>query len=324
MKDSVTNLCLHMKESKLFNTIPLYASLIETCSSTKDLKKLKQTHAQVVSLGIYHHDFIRSKLVSAYASCLRIHEAIHIFSRTNRQPTFLYNCLIRAYASLDLHRTSLRLFRQMMGAHKSPDRHTFPSLLKSIGHLSSLNLARQVHGFVVVMGDAGDLCVGNALVTAYAKCGCLGTARKVFDEMRDKNVVTWSSMMSGYAMHGESGEVMRLFEEMVEAGERPDEKVFTAVLVACSYAGWREVGWGFLRVMKERFGVKAGVEHYTCLVDMLGKAGKVEAAEKAVAEMVAEGVVCDEALWRALLGACRAQGKMEVAERVAERVYGRT
>ncbi|KAK9122891.1 hypothetical protein Sjap_012493 [Stephania japonica] len=309
-----------------FNRIPLYASLIETCSSTKDLKRLKQTHARLVSLGgMYHHDFIRSKLVSAYASCLQTHEALHIFSRANRQSTFLYNCLIRAHASLDLHRTSLRLFRQMMGAYKSPDRHTFPSLLKSVGHLCSMNLARQVHGFVVVMmGCGGDLCVGNALVTAYAKCGCLETARKVFDEMRDKNVVTWSSMMSGYAMHGESGEVMRLFEEMVEAGERPDEKTFTAVLAACNYAGWQEVGWGFLRVMKERFGVRAGVEHYTCLVDMLGKAGKVEEAEKVVVEMVAEGVECDEALWRALLGACRAQGKMEVAERVAERVYGRT
>lgn len=173
---------------------------------------------------------------------------------------------------------------------------------------------------VLVNGFASDVANSNALVTVYSKCGDLVCARKVFDEMLERNVVTWSAMMAGYGVHGRFFEVFDLFERMVNAEVRPDGVTFTAVLTACSHGGFAYKGVEYFEMMQKRFGLRPGLEHYTCMVDMLGRAGRVEEAETLVEEMEEPP---DEALWAALLVACKSHGKVDVAERVAEKVYGR-
>lgn len=208
----------------------------------------------------------------------------------------------------------------MLLAYKPFDRHTLPVVLKSCAGLSALRLGLQVHGAVLVNGFALDLANSNALISMYAKCGDLAGARKVFDRMWERNEITWSTMMAGYGMHGIFGEVFELFDRIVEAGEGPDSVIFTAVLTACSHGGFIDKGREYFEMMEVRFGVKPGLQHYTCMVDMFGRIGQVEEAEKLILKMEVEP---DEALWGALLGACKTHGKLEVAERVAERVYGR-
>lgn len=168
-------------------------------------------------------------------------------------------------------------------------------------------------------GFTSDLANSNALISMYAKCGDLVEARKVFDKMAERNEITWSAMMAGCGMHGRFKEVFELFDGMVEAGERPDGVTFTTVLAACSHGGLVEKGKEYFEMM-ERFGERPRLQHYTCMVDMLGRIGQVEEAEKLILRMEVEP---DEALWMALLGACRTHGKIEVAERVAEKIYGK-
>ncbi|POO00059.1 Pentatricopeptide repeat [Trema orientale] len=301
--------------------IPFYASLLEACSSTKNLRSLKRIHALTLKLGISSHDYIRAKLVSSYACCAQLHQANLLFSFATRQPTFLFNTLIRAHSSLNLFVQSLHIFRQMLLAHKPIDRQTLPPVLKSCAALSALRLGRQVHGAVLVNGFASDLANSNALITMYAKCGDLVSARKVFDEMPLKNEISWSALMAGYGMHGIFGEVFLLFDRMAEVGERPDGVTFTTVLTACSHGGLTEKGKEYFEMMEREFGVRPVLEHYTCMVDMLGRAGRVEEAEKLILGMKMKP---DEALWSALLGACRIHGKVEVAERVEEKLCGRS
>ncbi|KAJ4960571.1 hypothetical protein NE237_020481 [Protea cynaroides] len=300
--------------------IPLYSSLIESCSSTKNLKTLKKIHAQIVTMGISYHDFIRAKLVSSYAACSQMHEAALIFSRTNHQSTFLYNSMIRGYASLNLFLQALSVYRHMLLAGKQHDHCTFPSVLKCCAGLSALRLGCQVHQAVLIHGFSDDVATSNALVTMYSKCGDLRAARQMFDEMTQRNSVTWSALIASYGMHGRSTEAVRLFEEMLDVGELPDAVSFTTVLTACSHGGLTELGRRFFEMMEGKFGMRPGLEHYTCMVDMLGRVGHVEEAEALIERMEVEP---DEALWGALLGACRLHGKIEVAERVAEKVYGR-
>ncbi|KAF5188173.1 Pentatricopeptide repeat-containing protein [Thalictrum thalictroides] len=249
-----------------------------------------------------------------------MHEAAYLFSVTNRQSTFLYNSMIRGYASLNRFRDSINIYRHMLIAGKQHDAHTFPSVLKSCAGLSDLHLGRRVHVAVLLHGYSADMATSNALITMYAKCGDLDTARKVFDGMSVKNLITWSAMIAGYGIHGISGEVFQLFEKMLDAGESPDGVTFTAILVACSHGGLTDMGRGFFEMMELRFKVKPGLEHYTCMVNMLSRAGHVEEAEALISRIEVEP---DDALWSALLGACKLHGKMEVAERVAEKVYGR-
>ncbi|XP_034687454.1 pentatricopeptide repeat-containing protein At3g46790, chloroplastic-like [Vitis riparia] len=300
--------------------IPSFATLLDSCASTRDLQKLKQIHARIITVGISRHDFIRAKLVASYASCAQMSQASYIFSLTNRRPTFLYNSLIRGYSSLFLFSQSLSIFRQMLFAHKPIDCYTLPAVLKSCSGLSALRLGRQVHSAVVANGLASDLATINALISMYSKCGDLAAARKVFDRMTERNLVTWSAMMAGYGVHGVFGEVFELFDGMVDAGEVPDGVTFTAVLAACSHGGFMENGRKYFGMMEGRFGVRPRLEHYTCMVDMLGRAGRVEEAEELIEGMEVEP---DEALWGALLASCKIHGKVEVAERVAEKVYGR-
>ena len=167
-------------------------------------------------------------------------------------------------------------------------------------------------------GLASDLANLNALISMYSKCGDLAVARKVFDKMPERNLVTWSAMMAGYGVHGVFGEVFELFDEMVDAGLEPDGVSFTAVLAACSHGGFVEKGRKYFWMMERRFGVRPGVEHYTCMVDMLGRAGLVEEAEELIGGM---DVQPDDALWRAFLASCKIHGKVEVAERLAGKVY---
>ncbi|CAL5394830.1 unnamed protein product [Camellia sinensis] len=299
--------------------IPLYASLLDLCSNTKNLKKLKQIHAQTITLGISRHDFIRAKLVSSYSASSQMLEASFIFSLTNRKPTFLYNSLIRAFSSLNLFSHSLSIFRQLLFACKPIDRHTLPPVLKSCAGLSALGIGRQVHGALLPNGFAPDVANSNALIVMYSKSGDLGCARKVFDGMLERNSITWSTVMAGYGMHGYFGEVFVLFDRMLNAGVLPDGVTFTVVLTACSHGGLTDKGREYFEMMERRFGMRPGLEHYTCMVDMLGRAGHVEEAEALIVGMEVEP---DEALWGALLGACKIHGKSEVAERVAEKIYG--
>lgn len=204
----------------------------------------------------------------------------------------------------------------MLLSGKPIDRHTLPLVLKSCTGLSSLRLGRQVHGVVVINGFSVDLPNSNALITMYGKCGDLGVARKVFDEMPERNEVSWSALMAGYGVHGKFGEVFGLFERMVEDGQKPDGLTFTALLTACSHGGLVERGKEYFGMMRMGFDLRPGLEHYTCMVDMLGRAGQVEEAEKLIMEMEVEP---DEALWGALLSACRIHGKAEVADRLQKR-----
>ncbi|KAE8683678.1 pentatricopeptide repeat-containing protein [Hibiscus syriacus] len=302
-------------------TITFFASLLDKCSSTKSLQKLKQIHAKTILLNISSHSFLRTKLVSAYASCSQMREAHILFFFTSRQPTFLYNSIIRAHSSLNQSSQSLAVFHHMISAQKPFDIFTLPPVLKSCGQLSDLTLGRELHGAVLVNGYSSNLANNNSLISMYGKCGELDCAMKLFDEMPVRSYVSYSALMVGYEKLGMAMEVFILFDKMVEMGMVVDEVTLTTVLTTCSREGMVEKGKEVFEKMEESFGVKPKLEHYTCMVDMLGKAGLVEEAEELVMGMELE---TDMALWNALLTACRVHGKVEVAGRVERRLVGRS
>ncbi|GAB4824620.1 hypothetical protein Ancab_007493 [Ancistrocladus abbreviatus] len=288
------------------------ASLLESCCSTKNLQMLQLLHAQTIKIGISHNDFIRAKLVSGYSSCAQMAEAHCIFSLLNRHSTFLYNTLIRGYSSIKEFHCSLFTYYQMLNAHKPVDCNTLPAVLKSIAGLSALQLGRRVHVAVLVNGFTSDAAHCNALITMYSRCGDLGSARKVFDKMSERNLISWSAMMGGYGMHGRFTEVFQLYEMMVDLGVLPDGATSTTILTACSHGGLVEKGKEHFEMMRESYGMKPTIEHYTCMVDLLGRAGQIEEAKELIERMEVEP---DEALWRAFLGACKIQGKVDIIVR---------
>lgn len=298
--------------------VPFYASLLDVIFAARDVRALRRTHAAILATGVAHHDLLRTKLSACYAQCGRLREARHIFARANRRPAFLYNALIRAYADRGLYLPSVALYREMVLEGKPPDPRALASALRSCAALASLRLGCIFHAAAVAAGISSEAVVANSLVAMYAKCGDIASARNVFVRTPQRTLVSWTAMIAGLGAHGRSEHALELFAEMLEAGERPDAKTITAVLAACSHGGLVDAGEKLFRGMEERFGVRPTVEHYTCMVDMLGRAGRVEEAEALVGKMEEAP---DEALWGALLAACRAHGKLDAALRVARKVY---
>ncbi|OAY64289.1 putative pentatricopeptide repeat-containing protein [Ananas comosus] len=177
---------------------------------------------------------------------------------------------------------------------------------------------RQLHALAIATGLGGDAMVASSLIDMYVKSGSLGDAKAVFYESRRDDVVSWTAMLGGYAEHGRSEEALELFDKMRHIGLKPDRVAFIGVLAACCHAGKVELGLKYFEAMKEEYGLEPTKEHYGCVVDLLGRAGRIHEAEKVIEEMPErerDGVV-----WTALLRACAARGEEEVGKRAAERV----
>jgi pentatricopeptide repeat protein len=151
----------------------------------------------------------------------------------------------------------------------------------------------------------------------YAKCGSLEDALKVFNKMPSRDVVTWNAMIGGYAIHGHGKEALKQFEQMREEGVQPDDTTFVCLLSACSHSGLVDEGLRFYSSMSTVYMISANFQHYTCMVDLLGRAGRLHEAENMVLAMPYKPQV---AAWMALLGACRIHGNVEMGERVAKQV----
>ncbi|KAM0939744.1 putative tetratricopeptide-like helical domain superfamily [Dioscorea sansibarensis] len=322
--------------------IPLYAALLDRCYAARDLCSLLRAHARILTTGLTDHDLLRTKLCAAYARCDRLHESLLLFSFATRRPAFLYNSLIRAHADRFQFASALFFFQLMLSDGVAANPACVASTLRCVAGVASLRLGHLLHSHAVVSSlFSQDPSIPNSLISMYSGCGDLPSARKVFDEMRHrKNMISYTSMISALGTHGRSKEAYSLFEETVDEGARPDSKAITAVLAACAREGMVEEGRRVFKMIRaKRFGaVSMGVEHYTCMVDLLGTAGLVEEAEVLIEGMDGEPdeamltallKACQahgkldtvERVWGALLEECRVRGRLDVAERLAEKVY---
>ncbi|RLN38991.1 pentatricopeptide repeat-containing protein [Panicum miliaceum] len=211
------------------------------------------------------------------------------------------------------------LFRRMVaaGTRVRPSSATIASILPAFANVADVKRGKEVHAYAIVTGVEQDLTVSSALVDTYAKCGLVLEAHRLFDKMPERRTVTWNSMIFGLANSGHCREAISLFDRMLCDGARPDHLTFTAVLTACSYCGMVELGEGLYRAMKEEHGIEPRLEHYACMVHLLGRAGKLAEAYDFIKAMPLEP---DCFVWGALLGACRSHGNVKLAELAASRL----
>ncbi|XVE79545.1 hypothetical protein DITRI_Ditri14bG0067300 [Diplodiscus trichospermus] len=205
-------------------------------------------------------------------------------------------------------------FKKMMKQGLCPSSATISSLLPACVSGVNLKRGKEVHGYAVVIGVVDDIYVKSAVVDMYAKCGFISAARTLFYKMSEKSTVTWNSMIFAYANHGYSEEAIQLYKQM-EEGKKLDHLTFTAVLTACTHAGLVELGNSIFNSMQEKYKITPRLEHYACLVDLLGRAGKLDEAYHVIKTMPIEP---DLFVWGALLGACRTHGNIDLAELAAK------
>ncbi|EXB53013.1 hypothetical protein L484_018897 [Morus notabilis] len=279
-----------------------FSIAVRACASISSRTFGRQIHAAVIKCGFESNLVVMNAVLDMYCRYACLSEANQCFLEMTEKNLITWNTLIAGYQRMDSSEC-LHLFSQMESQGFRPNCFTFSNVTAGCANLALLACGQQVHGGIFRRGFNQNLEVANALIDMYAKCGNIADSHKVFNEMSDKNLVSWTSMMIGYGAHGFGKEAVELFDEMVRLGIRPDQIVFMAVLSACSHAGLVDEGLKYFQSMMSTYNVSPDQEIYGCVVDLLGRAGRVEEACELIENMPFRPT---ESVWGALLGACKA------------------
>ncbi|KAK8518323.1 hypothetical protein V6N13_027795 [Hibiscus sabdariffa] len=241
-----------------------------------------------------------------------------MFWKLARKSVVSWNVMISVFVNNSLSSEAVDLYSQMEAYGIEPDSFTIASILPACGDLSAIFLGRRIHECINRKKLLPNLALENALIDMYAKCGCLKEAKAVFDQMKFRDIVSWTSMISAYGMSGQGYKAVSLFSKMQNSGLTPDSIAFVSVLSACSHAGLLDQGWHFFNLMTDQHKILPRVEHFACMVDLLGRSGKVEEAYNFIRKMPIEPT---ERIWGTLLGACWMHSNMNIGLLAADHLF---
>ncbi|KAF7127190.1 hypothetical protein RHSIM_Rhsim11G0096200 [Rhododendron simsii] len=254
-------------------------------------------------------------MVSGFASCGMIVEAAESFNRMPEKNDLSWSAMIDGYNRGGYYKESLAIFKEMQREKLKPSKFVLSSVLAACANLGALDQGRWIHRYIESESVPQGAILGTSLINMYAQCGLIDLAREFFDNMKQKEVFTWNAMIGGLAVNGCAEDAIQLFFQMQREKTKPDDITFAAILNACAHGGLVDKGLDFLHSMKRDYGVEPKVEHYGCVVDLLGRVGLLKESEEIINSMPIEP---NAAVWGALLGACGKHGNVELGERVGK------
>eukprot|EP01018_Ginkgo_biloba_P036294 Gb_10035 [translate_table: standard] len=261
-------------------------------------------------------------MVAGHAQNGHCDEALTLFRKMQVEgvtPNVItWSAMIAGYVQNGYAEEALKFFSEMQLADVKPNRVTLVSVLPACARLSALQKGKEIHNAIIRRQFELDVSAGNALIDMYAKCGSIEDGRKVFENMYQRDVVSWNAMIVGYGTHGHGEAALMLFHQMQQAGMKPDHITFIGVLSACSHAGLVDEGRQYFHCMSQDYHIVPSVEHYACMVDLLGRAGCLDEAKDFINKMPLEPTA---SVLGALLGACRMHCNIELAEHAAECLF---
>lgn len=259
-----------------------------------------------------------TSVITGYFQAGDATEACRLFNQMPERDAVSWTAMISGHVQNELFPEAVEIFHNMRVAGVSPLDSTYSTLLGAVGAMAYLELGKQFHCLLSKVRFKFDLILDNSLISMYGKCGDIDNARRIFDDMISRDVVSWNSMIISLSHHGLANDVLKLFQTMQDMGMKPNSVTFLGILSACSHAGMVDRGWELFNSMTQEYSICPDVQHYICMIDLLGRAGKVTEAEEFVNRLPFEPGL---AIWGALLGVCNLRSSnMAVAERAAIRV----
>ncbi|OVA07506.1 Pentatricopeptide repeat [Macleaya cordata] len=291
--------------------------VLKACSSLSALQEGKDIHEHVIRTGWESDVFVGASLIDVYAKCGCVGDARQVFDKILVRDVVLWNSMLAAYSQNGHPDEALSLCREMAWTTGfRPTVATLVTVISASADIAALPQGREVHGFCWRHGFETQDKVKTALVDMYAKSGFLKVARRLFERLKDKRVVSWNAMIAGYAMHGHASEALALFEEMKKEA-LPDHITFVGVLSACRHGRLMDEGWKFFESMVRDHLIEPTVQHYTCMIDLLGHAGRLDEAYDLIVRM---SVRPDSGVWGSLLNSCKLHKNVELGEQALERL----
>ncbi|KAF8108852.1 hypothetical protein N665_0104s0165 [Sinapis alba] len=298
-----------------------FTSVIKSCADLSALGIGKGVHCHAVVSGFGLDSYVQAAFVTLYAKCGDVEVARKVFDEMPVKSVVAWNSLVSGLEQNGLGEEAIRVFCRMRESGLEPDSATFVSVLSACAQTGGIGLGSWVHRYIVDKGLEMNVKLGTALINLYSRCGDVGKARGVFDEMKETNVAAWTAMISAYGTHGCGKQAVDLFNKMEDDhGPVPNDVTFVAVLSACAHAGLVEEGRSVYKRMSKRYGLVPRVEHHVCMVDMLGRAGFLDEAYSFIDQLDATGKATSPALWTAMLGACKMHRNYDLGVEIAKRL----
>lgn len=288
----------------------------EMLVKSRCLVSLRSIHSDVVQGGYELDVFVGTMLVDGYGKCGNVAEARCIFERMPERDITSWNAMILAYAQAEEGDLGLELYDRLQLEGFIPNNRTFVGALKACSVVSGLDRGKRIHAQICKTEHyAHDAFVVSSLIDMYSKCGCTVEALKVFESVPTRDVVIWNALFAGYARQGNNKIVFSLFQRMREEGVQPDGMIFLSLMVACSHEGLVDKGQEYFEAMDVDYGISPTIDHYTCMIDLLGRAGQLDSAMQMTRMMPFEP---DSAVWQTLLAACQKWRNVEIGREAFE------
>ncbi|MCD7456042.1 hypothetical protein HAX54_030516 [Datura stramonium] len=316
--------------------------VLKACVVLLDLSCGRIVHAYVEKLGFQSNLVLLNALLHLYASCGAMADSMLLFDKMPQRDIVSWNIMITQLAKKGdadgafelfsqmpdrnlrswtamitgfVHsgkpKEAIRLFTEMEETGLRANEVTVVAVLAACADLGALELGRRIHEYSNKSRFRRNIHISNTLIDMYIKCGCLEAAKAVFEEMKERTIVSWSAMIQGLAMHGQADEALELFNEMIKTGVKPNEVTFLGILHACSHMGLINKGREFFASMSRDYNISPQIEHYGCMVDLLSRAGLLQDAYELITNMP---IKPNAVVWGSFLGGCRIQKDVEMAE----------
>lgn len=292
-----------------------YSTILKACANLSDANIGDQIHGWVVKSGLSPVNCIGNSLVSMYSRAGKMEEARKAFDFLFDKNLISCNAIFDGYSKNSKMGDAFKLINDNLDVGLTS--FTFSSLLSAAASIGSMSKGQQLHGRILKLGFQSDIGVCNALVSMYSRCGDIDDAWLVFKEIANMNVISWTSMIAALAKHGQARHALELFDEMLCSDCKPNEVTYISVLSACSHVGLVKEGWEHFYSMSRDHNIIPKIEHYACMVDLLGRSGFMKEAVEIIESMPFDP---DDLIWRTLLGSCRIHGNMRLGEYAAEKI----
>ncbi|PKA53849.1 Pentatricopeptide repeat-containing protein [Apostasia shenzhenica] len=291
-------------------------SALRACAGLKGVIFGRQIHGYLFRSGFAFDLCVGSSLAHMYMKCSCLQEGEGALKGMPALNVVSCNTVIAGRAQNGDYEGAIDYLVLMKAAGLVPDAVTFVSIVSSCSDLAALSQGQQIHAQAIKAGVNLCVPVRSSLVSMYSKCGCLQDSINVFDEsLEEPDLVLWSAAIAAYGFHGHGRKAIQLFEKLVDDGIEPSEVTFLSLLYACCHSGLKDEGLEYLELMGGKYELKPSLKHYTCIVDLLGRAGCLDEAENLIKSMP---IRADGVIWKTLLLACKIHKNAEIAERAAE------